>query len=75
MTFGITQEEMDLVTDVHDNHEEEFRKWADDNEDELMKWYDENQDQCTGLFTTACRFAYYCASKFMEYKNGNIEEA
>ena len=64
---NITDEEMDLVMDVCDNHEEEFKAWADEHEDYLMKWYDENELQ--GIFD--CRFAAYCSKKFMEFKKGN----
>lgn len=69
LKFSITQEQMDLVTQVTDNHEAEFRKWADENESELMKWYDFNED--TGLFDTALRFSYYCTTKFLEWKTNN----
>lgn len=72
MLFGVTQEQMNLVEFVHDNHEKEFRHWAKDNESELMKWYDTNKTH--GMFETAQKFAYYCASEFMKWK-GNVEEA
>lgn len=69
----ITNEEMDLVADIHDNHEKEFRQWADENEDYLMKWYDDENNQKYRMFEAAQRFAYYCAVKFIEHK-GSVEE-
>jgi hypothetical protein len=60
----LTEEEMNLVTDIHDNHEVEFRKWADENESQLMKWYDENPNY--SLFEGTMKFAHYCATEFMK---------
>lgn len=64
----ITDEQMAVVTDVHENYSDEFKAWAEENESELMKWYDENDTQKMGLFEIAMEFAYYCASRFMELK-------
>lgn len=64
----ITDEQMNLVTEVHDNHEVEFRQWADQNESQLMKWYDDNPNY--SMFEGIMKFAYYCASEFMNQKSG-----
>lgn len=68
----ITKEQMDLVNDVCDNHEEEFRRWADENESELMKWYETNDHENMSMFETAAKFAYYCVNKFIEWKRSNV---
>lgn len=72
MTY-ITKEQSNLVVEIHDNHEAEFRKWADENESELMSWYDTQPPM--RFFEAAEKFSYYCATKFMEYKKSNVEEA
>lgn len=63
----LTEEQMKLVTDVHDNHEVEFRLWADENESLLMKWYDDKEPM--GFAETAMKFAHYCSTEFMKYKS------
>lgn len=75
MFYGVTEEQRDLIEEVSENYENEFKRWADKNESQLMKWYDENEHNDWGLFERTMRFAYYCSNKFMEWKSSNSEEA
>lgn len=71
MMFGITKEQYKVIEEVHDNHEVEFKLWAEEHESQLMKWYDDNEN--LSMFEAASKFAYYCSSKFLEWKSGNVE--
>jgi hypothetical protein len=68
MTY-ITNEQMNLITVVHDNHEVEFRSWAEENESELMKWYETNDHEKMSMFETVMKFAYYCSEEFINWKH------
>jgi hypothetical protein len=68
----LTVEQMKVVNDVHDNHEAEFKLWANENESQLMKWYDDNEHKT--MFQAASEFAYYCCKKFMEIKSVKVED-
>ena len=65
----LTEEQMNLISDVRDNHEAEFRLWADENESRLMKWYDDKESM--GYTETALKFAHYCATEFIKWKSDN----
>lgn len=71
MNNNITQEQMDLVNDVHKNHFEEFRLWGTEHgKPHIEKWI-ENGGHTFNFFNA--EFAYYMVEKFLEFKKCNVE--
>lgn len=72
MFNDITQEQMDLVNDVHTNHLEEFKLWGQEHgKPHIEKWV-ENGGHTFNFFNA--RFAYYMVEKFIEWKRSDVED-